>query len=164
MQKEVTIRPVKPEEYDQIWEILRQVIKTGDTYVFDPESSKEKMLGYWISPDKHCFVAEVEGAVAGSFLIKNNQPDLGNHVANASYIVHPEFRGLGIGRKIGEASIFKAKELGYHAMQFNYVIKTNTPAVTLWKSLGFRIVGEVPNAYRHQHLGLTNVYIFYREL
>ncbi|ELR68869.1 Histone acetyltransferase HPA2 [Fulvivirga imtechensis AK7] len=164
MQKEVTIRAVKPEDYDQIWEIIRQVIKTGDTYVFDPDSSREKILGYWIAPDKHCFVAEVNGAVAGSFLIKSNQPDLGNHVANASYIVHPEFRGLGIGRMMGEASISKARELGYHAMQFNYVIKTNTTAVTLWKSLGFRIVGEVPNAYRHQQLGLTNVYIFYREL
>lgn len=164
MEKKILIRPVKPEDHDQIWEIIKQVIKTGDTYVFYPDSSKEKMLAYWLAENKHCFVAEVDGIVAGSFLITNNRPDLGSHIANASYIVHPEFRGLGIGKKMGELSISKAKEMGYLAMQFNFVIKTNTSAVNLWKSLGFRIIGEIPNAYQHQQLGLTNAYIFYREL
>jgi L-amino acid N-acyltransferase YncA len=158
------IRKATPEDRDKIWEIIQKVIATGDTYVFDPKSSKRKMLAYWFSKEKHTYVAAREGVIVGTFLLKNNQPDLGSHIANASYMTLPSIAGRGVGRAMGEFSIIEAKKLGYKAMQFNIVIKTNERAVRLWQSLGFQIIGEIPEAFNHAQLGLTNAYIMYRKL
>lgn len=72
--------------------------------------------------------------------------------------------GLGIGKKIGEFSLVEAKNLGYKAMQFNLVIKSNEKAVHLWKSIGFEVIGEIPDAFDHQQNGMTNALIMYRKL
>ena len=158
------IRKAITEDHEQIWEIIRQVIAKGDTYVFDPSSPKEKMLDYWCGEGKHTYVATIAGKVAGTFVLKDNQPDLGKHIVNAGYMVAPDAAGLGIGKAMGEFSIEEAKLLGYKAMQFNFVIKSNERAVRLWEKLGFKIIGEIPEAFDHQQLGLTNAYIMYRKL
>jgi ribosomal protein S18 acetylase RimI-like enzyme len=158
------IRKAIPADHDQIWEIIEQVISGGDTYVFDPSSGKEKMLAYWCAPDKHTFVATVNDKVAGTFVIKDNQPDLGSHIANASYMTSPSAAGQGIGKAMGGFSLAEAKRLGYKAMQFNIVIKSNDRAVRLWQKLGFEIIGEIPEAFNHKQNGLTNAYIMYCKL
>jgi ribosomal protein S18 acetylase RimI-like enzyme len=161
---EIQIRIATEVDHDLIWEIIRKVIATGDTYVFAPDSSREKMLSFWCGNDKHTYVATSHQNIVGTFFIKDNQPDLGNHIANAGYMVAPEFSNAGIGRLMGEFSLEEAKKLGYKAMQFNIVIKTNERAVKLWKTLGFEIIGEIPYAFQHAVHELTNAFIMYRKL
>jgi len=159
------IRKASIRDHDDIWYIIQSVIKSGETYVFDPESDREKMLEYWCAPDASVYVAtDQAGTIAGTYVIRDNRPDLGSHVANGSYMVSPIFEGKGIGRLMGKHSIEEAKNMGYQAMQFNYVVSTNERAVKLWESLGFKIVGEVPEAFNHHRLGLVPVYIMYRKL
>jgi ribosomal protein S18 acetylase RimI-like enzyme len=160
----ITIRKAVPADMDQVWEIIQPVIATGDTYVFDPQSSKEKMLAYWFGKDKHTYVAVDEEKIRGTFIIKDNQPDLGSHIANASYMTAPSAAGHGVGTMMGMYSIEEAKRLGYAAMQFNIVVKSNERAVRLWRKLGFTIMGEIPGAFNHIRNGLTNAYIMYRQL
>ena len=158
------IRRATQTDQDDIWRIIHPVISAGDTLAFDPASSKEEMLTYWLSPDKHTYVATMNGVVAGTFFIKNNQPGLGAHIANAGYVTAPEARGRGVGKMMCEYSLAEAKRLGYHAMQFNIVVKSNEGAVRLWQHLGFDIIGEIPEAFNHRKNGLTNAYIMYRKL
>lgn len=158
------IRLATKADHESIWLIIQSVIKSGDTYMFSPTASKEKMLEYWCGPDTYTYVALIDGVIKGTFVLRDNRPDLGSHIGNGSYMVDPTAHGLGIGRRMGEQSIVEAKRLGYHAIQFNYVVKSNQPAVNLWLSLGFEIVGEVPDAFNHSQLGYTNVYVMYRKL
>ncbi len=160
----IEIRKALPEDAHQIWSIIHSVISSGDTYVFDPESSKEKMLAYWYGPEKQTYVTILNNSIVGTLIITNNQPDLGSHIANASYMTLPSASGQGIGKAMGEFSLEEAKRLGYKAMQFNIVVKSNDRAVRLWKKLGFEIVGEIPEAFNHIKNGLTNTYIMYRKL
>lgn len=159
-----TIRKYTLEDKEQIWEIIKQVIATGDTYVFAPDSPKEKMLEYWCGTDKKTYVALIENKIVGTFFLKDNQPDLGSHVANAGYMVAPEARGKSLGRRMAEFSLEEAKRLGYRAMQFNFVVKSNENAVKLWQNLGFEIIGEIPEAFQHAWNGLTDALIMYRKL
>jgi len=160
----IEIRKALPSDQDDIWEIIQPVIAAGDTYVFSPDSPKDKMLGFWMAADKHTYVALSGTQVVGTFFIKDNQPDLGSHIANAGYMTSPAAFGKGIGTAMAKFSIEEARRLGYSAMQFNIVIKTNRSAVSLWKKLGFEIIGEIPDAFRHRQNGLTNAYIMYRKL
>jgi ribosomal protein S18 acetylase RimI-like enzyme len=159
-----TIRKYTLSDKEQIWEIIKPIIAAGDTYVFAPDSPKEKMLEYWCSKDKKTYVALLENKIVGTFFIKDNQPDLGSHIANAGYMVAPDARGKSVGRRMAEFSLEEAKRLGYRAMQFNIVVKSNTGAVRLWQNLGFEIIGEIPEAFNHVENGLTNAYIMYRKL
>ncbi len=158
------IRKYTEADKEQIWEIIKFVISAGNSFTLSPNSAREEMLADWCSPEKHIYVAVSENKVVATFYIKANQPGLGSHVANGSYMVAPEARGKGIGRKIGAFSIAEAKRLGFRAMQFNFVVKSNEKAVRLWQSLGFEIIGEIPEAFRHIENGLTNAYIMYRKL
>lgn len=158
------IRIAIAEDHDKIWEIIQEVISKGDTYTFDLGSSKETMLAYWCGSDKHTYVATNNGETAGTFIIKDNQPGLGSHIANASYMVSAKASGKGIGKAMGQFSLEEAKRLGYKAMQFNIVVKSNTRAVQLWQNLGFTVIGEIPDAFDHKEYGLTNAYIMYRKL
>jgi len=79
-------------------------------------------------------------------------------------MVDPDYRGHGAGKAMGLHCLREAKRAGYLAMQFNYVVSTNTPAVALWTKLGFNIVGTVPKAFRHKELGLVDIYVMHRFL
>ena len=160
----IKIRKATQADNDAIWRIIKEVISTGDTYCFATNSSKEKMLNYWCGEDRFTYVATVDDEVAGTFVLKDNQPDLGSHIANGSYMASSAFAGMGLGLEMGKFSIGEARRLGYKAMQFNIVIKSNERAVALWKKLGFGIIGEIPEAFDHAENGLTNAYIMYRKL
>ena len=162
--EKISIRKAGLPDYNALWEIIRPIIEKGDSYVFYPDTDKSTMLNYWCGVNTNCYVATIHGEVVGTFILKDNQPDLGSHVANASYMTHPEHGGKGIGRAMGEYSISEAKRLGYRAMQFNMVVASNKAAIQLWESLGFSAVGEIPEAFRHKEEGLTDVKIMWKKL
>jgi ribosomal protein S18 acetylase RimI-like enzyme len=158
------IRTATESDKPAIWKIIESVIATGDTYVFDPNSTEDEMIPYWFAPDKYVYVAEDDGEVVGTFWLKANQPGLGSHVCNAAYMVAPDVAGKGIGRKMAEFSLDEARRLGFTAMQFNFVVKSNVAAVRLWQSIGMEIIGEIPDAFNHVRDGMTNALIMYRKL
>jgi ribosomal protein S18 acetylase RimI-like enzyme len=96
--------------------------------------------------------------------MRSNQPGRGSHIANAGYAVSPSYRGKGLGQFMGEFSLVEARRLGYTAMQYNLVVKSNESAVRLWQRIGFEIIGEIPDAFNHPQRGMTNAYIMYRKL
>jgi L-amino acid N-acyltransferase YncA len=158
------IRAAVASDRDAIWNIFHAVVAPGDTYTFDPAISREEALAYWFEPSHQCYVAEREGEVVGTYILKANQPGLGSHVANAAFMVSPAARGAGVGRALGEHSLDEARRLGFRAMQFNFVVSTNEPAVRLWRQLGFTIVGTLPGVFRHAQKGYVDAYVMFRPL
>ena len=60
------------------------------------------------------------------------------------------------------------REHGFQAIQFNAVVSTNTAAIRLWQSLGFEIVGTVPDAFRlpddREHESYADLHVMYLDL
>jgi ribosomal protein S18 acetylase RimI-like enzyme len=109
-------------------------------------------------------VAEREGEILGTYYLKTNQAGGGAHVCNAGYMVAEAARGQGIARAMCVHSQDEARELGYLAMQFNFVVETNRGAIALWQSLGFETVGHLPRAFRHPQAGLVDARVMYKWL
>lgn len=152
-------------DFEAIKSIFFQVIEEGETYSYERESlSDEWIRDYWLKNCVMTLVARCDGVVAGVCAIRVNRAGRGSHVANASYIVDARYRGCGIGRALGQASLRLAKEKGFRAMQFNFVVSTNMQAVKLWQSLGIEIVGTLPGAFRHLRHGFVDAYVMHKVL
>lgn len=160
----LSIRQIGPEEFTLVWPLFHSVVAAGDTYSYPPDLSFEHARDWWTSPPAHCFVAERGKLVLGCYMLRPNQPGLGDHVANAGYMVSTAARGQGVASAMCEHSMTQARDTGFTAMQFNFVVSTNTSAVRLWQRHGFRIVGQVPGAFRHSAHGPTDVYVMHRHL
>lgn len=158
------IRTATKSDFEGVWSVFQAVVAKGDTYVFSPSTSDNDAYDYWFGAGVRSFVAEMDGNTLGMYKLISNQRDLGSHVANASFMVAPTARGQGVGEALGRHCLDEARRSGYEAMQFNFVVSTNTGAVALWKKLGFNIVGILPKAFRHQARGLVDAYVMHRFL
>ena len=162
---ELEIRRVSREDSAElIGDLSQELVPDGTTYVFLPDATRQEVIGYWF-PEPGCtFIATLDGEPVGCYLLRPNQPGRGSHVANASYFVSSKARGQGLGRKMAEHSLDQSREQGFKAMQFNLVVETNSSAIRLWESLGFKTIGTIPKAFDHGDLGLVDALIMHREL
>ncbi|MFF6996875.1 GNAT family N-acetyltransferase [Streptomyces sp. NPDC008313] len=158
------IRDATADDWPKIWPFWHRIVAAGDTYAWDPETSEEAARALWTGPGKRVYVAEGEDRnIVGSAYVTPNYAGPAARVANAGFMVDPDRSGQGIGRALAEHVLVAAKADGYRAMVFNAVVETN-PAVRLWTSLGFTVLGTVPEAYDHPRHGRVGLHIMYRVL
>jgi len=158
------IRLAANEDASAVWAIMEPIIRAGETYSLPREMSKEDALAYWLSAEREVFVAEDNGEIVGTYGLQANQRGGGAHVANCGYMTAVSATGRGVARAMCAHSLDRARERGFRAMQFNFVISTNQRAVRLWQSFGFEIVGRLPGAFQHPTLGYVDAFIMYRDL
>jgi ribosomal protein S18 acetylase RimI-like enzyme len=159
----LTIRPAADADRDAVWRILQPTFREGATYPIPRDVSREEALAYWFAPGNAVFVAEAAGATVGTYYLRANNRGGGAHVANCGYMTAREAFGRGVARAMCAHSLDQARERGFTAMQFNFVIASNTRAVKLWQSCGFRIVGTLPGAFMHPELGTVDAYVMFKE-
>ena len=159
------IRPFTASDWSALWPILQATFAAGDTYTFSPQSTEAEIHKAWVELPAATFVASNDaGDILGSYFIKPNQPGLGAHVCNCGYVVSKQAQGQGIAAQMCEHSQKLALEMGFRAMQFNFVVATNTGAVRLWQKLGFEIIGTLPEVFQHQQLGFVDAYVMFKRL
>lgn len=164
MIQRLSIRPATPADRAAIWSLLEPTVRAGDTFAVPHDMSQQDAIAYWFAPGHAVFLAELDGEPVGTYLMRANQRGGGDHVANAAYTTAPAMRGRGIARAMGEHSLDEARRRGFRAMQFNFVVGANESAVHLWQSLGFSIVGRLPEAFRHPRLGYVDALVMFRRL
>ncbi len=158
------IREATEADFDSIWPIFEEIARAGETYAYPQDISKSEAKELWINYTRKTFVFEDDDGLIGTYYIKTNQSGPGQHVCNCGYMVSSNARGKGVATKMCEHSQRIALELGYKAMQFNFVASTNEQAVRLWKKLGFETVGRLPKAFLHPSLGFVDAFVMYKWL
>ncbi|SMX33472.1 GNAT family N-acetyltransferase [Maliponia aquimaris] len=158
------IRAAEEADRDAVWAMLEPVFRAGDTYTVDPDIGREAALTYWFGPERRVFVAEDGGERLGTYYIVRNQKGGGSHVCNCGYVTAPAARGRGVARQMLAHSLELAPRLGFRAMQYNFVVSTNTRAVETWQRAGFEVVGRLPGAFRHPQQGYVDALVMYRAL
>lgn len=154
------IRAAHDDDWPLIYPFFSATVAAGETYAYPEGLSLEAARPLWMERPPGRTVVAVEGdAVVGSAKMGPNRPGRGSHVATASFMVDPDRRGHGVGRLLGQSVIDWAAGAGYHSIQFNAVVETNEAAVHLWQSLGFRIIGTVPEAFDHARVGLVGLHV-----
>ena len=160
----VNIRQARAADWPQIWLVLEPVIRAGETYALPQTWHEDEVRTYWFQTGNEVFVAEAAGNVVGTYFLRANALGSGSNVANCGYATAAEARGQGVARAMCLHSQAHARARGFHAMQFNFVVASNTVAIKLWRQLGFAEVGRVPTAFRHPQLGLVDALIMHKLL
>jgi ribosomal protein S18 acetylase RimI-like enzyme len=164
MDSGIVVRNATRRDDEAIWQILEPVLRAGETYTLPREMAREDALAYWFSPGHETFVAEQDKSTLGTYFLRANQRGGGAHVANCGYITAQQATGRGVARAMCLHSLDVARERGFRAMQFNFVVSTNDRAVRLWTALGFATVGRLPGAFLHPLRGYVDALVMYRSL
>lgn len=161
---EIALRRVDASDDATLWDMLRPVFRAGDTYAVDPEIARDTALQYWRAGTHQAWLAVQDGIARGTYYICPNQQGGGAHVCNCGFVTAPQAAGRGVARAMLDHALDTARASGYRAMQFNFVVETNTRAVALWTQAGFDTVGRLPGAFRHPARGYVDALVMYKTL
>lgn len=160
----MNIRLFQHGDEDALWSMLEPTFRAGDTYAFPSDCSRESALNYWLNPTHTVYICELSALPVGTYLLRPNQSGGGAHVANCGFITAPASRGRGVASAMCRHSLEAARAGGFKAMQFNFVVSTNTGAVRLWENMGFAIFARLPGAFLHPAKGFVDALVMFREL
>lgn len=157
----ITFSPLSDADFPLIWPMMEPIIREGHTYALPRDMTAPAACAHWFRPGNQVFTAQLDGALAGTFYLRPNFPGGGSHVANAGFMVDARARGNGVAHAMCAEVKRLARLQGFEAMQFNFVVSTNSAAVHVWMKNGFREIGRVPGGYQHADLGRVDVLILY---
>jgi L-amino acid N-acyltransferase YncA len=163
------IRDATEADWPAIWPFFHRIVAAGETYAYDQTLTEEQGRAIWMQPSsaaksRTVVAVDADGTVLGSANMYPNRPGPGAHVASASFMVDAASSGKGVGRALCQDMIEWARAEGFRSIQFNAVVETNERAVRLWQSLGFEIIGTVPEAFRHPTHGYVGLHVMYRRV
>ena len=162
--EKIKITPATSADEERIWALLQPVFSAGDTYAVDPLIDRDAAIAYWMEADKTAFILRFEGQAVGTYYIRPNQPGGGAHICNCGFITAPSARGKGVARRMLDHALIEAKQQGYRAMQFNFVLASNQRALAIWQRNGFATIGRIPQAFLHPKQGYVDALILHRSL
>ncbi|MFJ1747623.1 GNAT family N-acetyltransferase [Streptomyces sp. NPDC088116] len=160
------IREATTEDWPAIWPFFHRIVADGETFTYPVDLGETEGRDWWLmkAPNRTVVAVDDTGAILGTAKMNRNHMGNGGHVAGASYMVDPARSGRGVGRALCEYSIDWARTAGFRAMQFNAVVETNEYAVKLYQSLGFEILGTLPEGFLHPVKGYVGLHIMHLKL
>jgi ribosomal protein S18 acetylase RimI-like enzyme len=164
----VQLRLAERQDVEPLRDLYRVIVDEGNSYPHDRFPDEDGFMDYWFRGKSTvaAYVPDRAGAagMVGAFYLKPNWPGRAGHVANAGFIVAPDWRNRGLGRLLCETMLAYAKQLGYRSVIFNLVFSENMVARRLWENLGFEKLGMIPGAVRKNDGTYQDAMIMFRSL
>ena len=150
---EYIIREIRETEYALLDDFLYEAIFIPDglqlpekTIIHLPEL-QVYVAGFGKEKDDICFLAEVNGKVAGAVWVRvmNDYGHIGDGIPSFAISLYKEYRGYGIGTALMKRMLCELKQRGYEKTSLS-VQKANY-AVQMYRNVGFEIIAEHDEEY-----------------
>jgi RimJ/RimL family protein N-acetyltransferase len=143
--RDIVFRAAHPEDAADLITIQQHAIDEGISNVDDvtPPTEERADMIRMLKPHDLYLVAECEGNVVGSVLLRRMPPSFLHHHALLGIELHRDFRG----KRLGTALMFQAMEWGRAngiEMLRLGVLDSNPRAKALYERLGFQQTGYIP--------------------
>ena len=117
-------------------EIWNQVVEDGVAFPQEDALNLETGRDFFTAQTYDAVAEDTDtGRVLGLYILHPNNIGRCGHIANASYAVHREARGLHIGEKLVTDCLLQARQHGFRVMQFNALVASNVHARHLYELL-----------------------------
>lgn len=161
---DVMIREFEREDTAAAVEIWNEVVEEGVAFPQTEPLGIIDGLEFFCEQSFTGVACDDEGNVVGLYILHPNNIGRCGHISNASYAVRSELRGQHIGRQLVAHCLDKAKELGFRILQFNAVVASNTPALTVYRELGFVKLGTIPGGFLMKDGSYQDITVHYHLL
>lgn len=161
----IIVRKYKETDLPQMVRIWNEVVAEGNTFP-QTELLEEESARAFFSSQTETAVAQEKNSkeLLGLYILHPNNIGRCGHIANASFAVSSQYRGLHIGEKLVRDCLERAKNAGFKILQFNAVVQSNIHARHLYERLGFICLGRIPGGFRAKNGGYETIYLYYIEL
>ena len=159
------IRGYRTSDIPEMLSVWNEIVSEGNAFPQDDLLLLGEAESFFAS-QTYCAVAydEIKNKICGLYILHPNNVGRCSHIANASFAVSGNCRGMGIGRRLVTDCIENAGKFGFEILQFNAVVASNAPAIRLYEDLGFVRLGTVPRGFRKPDGSFSDIVLFYREL
>ena len=144
----ITIRAYQKQDASRAMEIWNEVVREGVAFPQLEELTAQEAHDFFSSQSYTGVAVDSEtGEVVGLYILHPNNVGRCGHIANTSYAVRSDKRGLHIGELLVKDSLAMGAQLGFRLMQFNAVVAANVHALHLYERLGFTQLGRIPQGF-----------------
>ncbi|MGH3766288.1 MAG: GNAT family N-acetyltransferase [Pseudonocardiaceae bacterium] len=140
----VLIRDATPEDWAAIWPFLHRIVATGETFVYDRDTTEDRARSLWLleRPGRTVVAVDADQTILATAKVHPNHGGPGAHVATASFMVDPQHAGRGVGPRRARPGRGTRRGLPRHAVQRRGREQhSRGPVVAL---AGFRCAGHRP--------------------
>lgn len=153
---EFIFRTPRSNEAELILESMAEIAASSPYILSTPESFRSRSVELqikWIEDSEKSDTSVIIGVYDKSgkivgFCNGSSYKDIKRkHRASLGVSIHPDYRSLGLGKKLMEVLIDKMKTFSDIKMIELDVMTKNEQAVRIYQDLGFKKVGILPNAF-----------------
>jgi ribosomal protein S18 acetylase RimI-like enzyme len=159
---DIVIKKYTEEDAPEAVRIWNQVVEDG--VAFPQTETLNLVSGNAFFTSQYTAMAFADGKAVGLYILHPNNIGRVGHIANGSFAVDRDVRGLHIGEKLVNDCLREAKEEGYRILQFNAVVASNTHAFHLYQRLGFVDLGIIPGGFLNKDNVYEDIHVMYRTL
>lgn len=162
---DIRIEEWQEAQLPEMLEIWNHVVEEGEAFPQEETLDLKSGRDFFASQSFTAVAMNTDtGQIVGLYILHPNNIGRCSHLANASYAVHPQQRGLGTGEKLVRDSLLRAREKGFTILQFNAVVAGNLAANKLYAKLGFTRLGMIPHGFRNRHNEFEDIILYYHEV
>ena len=159
---EIKIRAYEPKDAAAACAIWNQVVEDGEAFPQEDTLAEAEGNAFFESQTYTGIAEDVDsGNVVGLYILHPNNVGRCSHIANASYAVKKDLRGVHIGEKLVKDCLQQAKIHGFRVLQFNAVVAGNIHAQHLYERLGFTKLGRIPEGFRLPDGTYEDIFVYY---
>ena len=159
---DAAVRPYRASDVEEMRAIWNEVVRDGVAFPQEDELSSDSATAFF-AEQSHCGVAVAAGRVVGLYILHPNNVGRCGHIANASFAVASDARGMHVGRALVTDALAQLAPCGFTGLQFNAVVDSNASARHLYESLGFAHIGIIPRGFRMKDSSLEDIHIYYHD-
>lgn len=164
LNKMYTFRPYIKSDLPILRAIWNDILEDGIAFpgldLYDTDESFNEMLKQ--QDAVNCIL--VNDTIMGYYILHPNNIGRCSHVGNCSYCMSKTARGKKLGKPLVQHSIDTARKLNFKGLQFNAVVASNLAAIHIYTSLGFSIMGTIPNGFLLKDNTYSDMHIMYLEI
>lgn len=157
------LRALAPADIDAANQMRNEVVEAGRAFPQLEKLDRETGLAFFQS-QSFTAVCEEQGEILGLYILHPNNVGRCGHICNASYAVASRARGRGLGEALVRHCLAEAKALGFGILQVNAVVSSNTPALNLYRKLGFTQLGIIPGGFLMKDGSYQDIIPHYKKL